>query len=162
MFADPTFWVAVAFIIFVALAIKPLGVHRQMFAALDKRGARIGKEIEEAEALREEAQKLLADYKRKQRDAVKEAEEIVAHAKAEAGRLREQAQKDLEASLQRREQAAMEKIAQAEAQALQEIRNQAVDVALAATARLISDNLDQAKAASLVDEAIGDLSGKLN
>jgi len=162
MFADPTFWVAVAFIIFVALAIKPLGVHRQMFAALDKRGQRIGKEIEEAEALREEAQKLLADYKRKQRDAVKEAEEIVAHAKAEAGRLREQAQKDLEASLQRREQAAMEKIAQAEAQALQEIRNQAVDVALAATARLISDNLDQAKAASLVDEAIGDLSGKLN
>lgn len=162
MFADPTFWVAVAFIIFVALAIKPLGVHRQMFAALDKRGQRIGKEIEEAEALREEAQKLLADYKRKQRDAVKEAEEIVAHAKAEAGRLREQAQKDLEASLQRREQAAMEKIAQAEAQALQEIRNQAVDVALAATARLISDNLDQAKSASLVDEAIGDLSGKLN
>lgn len=162
MFADPTFWVAVAFIIFVALAIKPLGVHRQMFAALDKRGQRIGKEIEEAEALREEAQKLLADYKRKQRDAVKEAEEIVVHAKAEAGRLREQAQKDLEASLQRREQAAMEKIAQAEAQALQEIRNQAVDVALAATARLISDNLDQAKAASLVDEAIGDLSGKLN
>jgi F-type H+-transporting ATPase subunit b len=162
MFADPTFWVAVAFIIFVALAIKPLGVHRQMFTALDKRGQRIGKEIEEAEALREEAQKLLADYKRKQRDAVKEAEEIVAHAKAEAGRLREQAQKDLEASLQRREQAAMEKIAQAEAQALQEIRNQAVDVALAATARLISDNLDQAKAASLVDEAIGDLSGKLN
>lgn len=162
MFADPTFWVAIAFIIFVALAIKPLGVHRQMFAALDKRGQRIGKEIEEAEALREEAQKLLADYKRKQRDAVKEAEEIVAHAKAEAGRLREQAQKDLEASLQRREQAAMEKIAQAEAQALQEIRNQAVDVALAATARLISDNLDQAKSASLVDEAIGDLSGKLN
>lgn len=162
MFADPTFWVAIAFIIFVALAIKPLGVHRQMFIALDKRGERIGKEIEEAEALREEAQKLLADYKRKQRDAVKEAEEIVAHAKAEAGRLREQAQKDLEASLQRREQAAMEKIAQAEAQALQEIRNQAVDVALAATARLISDNLDQAKAASLVDEAIGDLSGKLN
>lgn len=162
MFADPTFWVAAAFIIFVALAIKPLGVHRQMFAALDKRGQRIGKEIEEAEALREEAQKLLADYKRKQRDAVKEAEEIVAHAKAEAGRLREQAQKDLEASLQRREQAAMEKIAQAEAQALQEIRNQAVDVALAATARLISDNLDQAKSASLVDEAIGDLSGKLN
>lgn len=162
MFEDPTFWVAVAFAIFVVLAVKPLAVHRQLATALDKRGERIGQEIKEAEALREEAQKLLADYKRKQRDAVKEAEEIVAHAKAEAGRLRELAQKDLEASLQRREQAAMEKIAQAESQALQEIRNQAVDVALAATARLIAENLDQAKSESLVDEAIGDLSGKLN
>jgi F-type H+-transporting ATPase subunit b len=162
MFEDPTFWVAVAFMIFVVLAVKPLAVHRQLATALDKRGERIGQEIKEAEALREEAQKLLADYKRKQRDAVKEAEEIVAHAKTEAQRLREQAQKDLEASLQRREQAAMEKIAQAESQALQEIRNQAVDVALAATARLIAENLDQAKRADLVDEAIGDLSGKLN
>jgi len=162
MLESPTFWVAVAFVIFIGLAIKPLAVHRQLFSALDKRGTRIGKEIDEAEALREEAQKLLADYKRKQRDAVKEAEEVVAHAKAEAARLREQAQKDLEVSLQRREQAAMEKIAQAEAQALKEIRNQAVDVALAATAHLIVENLDRAKAASLVDEAIGDLSGKLN
>lgn len=162
MFESPTFWVAVSFVIFIGLAIKPLAVHRQLASALDKRGERIGKEIEEAEALREEAQKLLADYKRKQRDAVKEAEEIIAHAKAEAARLREQAQRDLEASLQRREQAAMDKIAQAEAQALTEIRNQAVDVALAATARLIADSLDQAKAASLVDEAIGELPGKLN
>ena len=121
-----------------------------------------GAEIEEAQALREEAQKTLAEYKRKQRDALKEAEAILDHAKVEAKRHGEQAERDLEAALERREQAAVEKIAQAEAQALQEVRDQAIEMALAATAKLISDNLDQGRADQMIDRAIRDLSGKLH
>ena len=157
---NETFWVGLAFVIFIVAVFRP--VSRKMGAALDARAARIRAEIEEAQALREEAQKTLAEYKRKQRDALKEAEAILDHAKVEAARLGEQAERDLEAALERREQAAVEKIAQAEAQALQEVRDQAIEMALAATAKLISDNLDKGRADEMVDQAIRDLSGKLH
>ena len=133
-----------------------------MTGALDARSEAIRKEIEEAENLREAAQHLLADYKRKQRDALGEAEEILAHAKVEAKRLAAQAEQDLEAGLRRRERAALDKIAQAEAKALQEVRNQAVDVALAATAKLLESNMDKARVNALVEESIKDISGKLH
>ena len=74
----------------------------------------------------------------------------------------EQAQTDLEQALKRREQQALQKIAQAEAEALEEVRNQAVDLALAASARLLAESLDDTKAASLLDEAIEELPGKLH
>ena len=160
MLEDPTFWVAVAFLMFVALAARP--VVRAVTGALDARSARIRTELEEAQALREEAQKTVAEFKRKQRDALKEAELILDHAKVEAKRLRERAERDLEAALERREQAALDKIAQAEAQALQEVRDQAIEVALVATAKLISENLGPERSGAMIDQAIRDLSGKLH
>jgi F-type H+-transporting ATPase subunit b len=159
MLSSAEFWVAVAFVIFVAAVFRP--VSRQILAALDARGRRIGAEIEEAQALREEAQKLLAESKRRHRDAIKEAENILDHTKAEAGRLREQAQQDLELALRRREQAAMDKIAQAEAKALKDVRDQAVEVALAATASLIAANLDAQKSAALIDQSIRNAADRL-
>ena len=160
MFSTPDFWVAVGFVVFIAAVFRPIG--RAVTSALDARGERIRTEIEEAQVLREEAQALLAEYKRKQRDALKEAEDIIEHAKSEAARLREQAEQDLQAALQRREQAAMDKIAQAEASALQEVREQAVDVALTATAKLIESSLDTERSNAMVEQAIRDLSDKLH
>ena len=160
MLESPTFWVAIAFIVFVGLAARP--VARAIFHALDARADRIRGEIEEAQNLREEAQKLLAEYKRKQRDALKEAEEIAAHVKVEAERLLKQAEQDLEVSLKRREAAAVDKIAQAETEAIKEVRHQAVDLAVAATARLISEGLDKEKAGAMIDQAVQGLPGKLH
>lgn len=160
MFESPEFWVALAFVVFVVAVFRPL--RRAAVGALDARAARIRAEIEEAQTLREEAQKLLSDYKRKQRDALKEAEEILAQARAEAGHLREQAQQELEAALRRREQMALDKIAQAEAEALQEVRGHAVEVALAATGKLLAANLDGERSQALIDSAIRDLPGKLH
>ena len=160
MFQDPTFWVAIAFVLFLAAVGKK--VVSALTGALDARGEAIGKEIAEAEKLREEAQHLLAEYKRKQRDALSEAEEILNHAKLEAKRLATQAEQDLEAALKRREQSAMDKISQAEAKALQEVRNQAVDVAMAATAKLLQANMDQGRENALIEDSIKSVSGKLN
>ena len=160
MFEDPTFWVAVAFLVFVVLAARP--VSGALAGALDARSARIRTELEEAQALREEAQKTVAEFKRKQHDALKEAEQILDHAMVEAKRLRERSERDLEAALERREQAALDKIAQAEAQALQEVRDQAIEVALMATTKLISENLGQERSGAMIDQAISDLSGKLH
>ena len=157
---DATFWVAIAFVAFIALVGKR--VYAMITAGLDKRAEAIRTELDEAVRLREEAQALLAGYQRKQRDAVGEAEEIVEHAKAEAAHLAEQAEKDLEAALERRIKQAEEKIAQAEAQAVAEVRDLAVDVAIEATRQLIAKNLDETKTTTLVDEAIADLDEKLH
>jgi F-type H+-transporting ATPase subunit b len=159
-YTEPHVWVNIAFFLVVALAFKP--VSRAIAAALDARAAKIKSRLDEAHKLREEAQEMLATYQRKQRDAMKEAEEIIAHAKAEAERLAQQAAKDLEASMKRREQMAIDRIAQAEAQALKEVQNLAVDVAIGAAQRMIGESLSAAQTTSLVDKAISDLSAKLH
>ncbi|HMB75459.1 MAG TPA: F0F1 ATP synthase subunit B [Kiloniellaceae bacterium] len=152
---SPTFWVAIAFVIFVALTYKHLA--KAMAAGLDKRSELIRQELEEAAQLREEAQKTLADYKKLQSEAAREAEELIEHTVKEAGRIREQAERDLEAALKRREQAAVEKIAQAEAKAMAEVRGRAVDIAIAATGKLLEEKLDSARADAIVDQSIADL-----
>lgn len=154
------FWVLIAFLILVGALFKK--VSAVLTGGLDARAARIKAQLDEAEKLREDAQSLLAEYQRKHRAASREAEAILARAKSESQRMREQAQADLEQALERRKQQALEKIAQAEAEALSEVRNQAVDLALAASARLLAENLDEAGAARLVDEAIKDVSDKLH
>jgi F-type H+-transporting ATPase subunit b len=160
IFAEPEFWLAIAFALFVGLLARPVG--RKIADALDGRSKKIETEIEEAARLRDEAQALLASYQRKSREALKEAEDILANAEAEAKRLAEDAAAELAASLKRREQMALEKISQAEARAVEDVRNAAVDVALAATRELIQKNLDGSKATALVDAAIGELPKKLH
>jgi len=157
---DTSFWVAVAFVIFVVLAWRPL--KKAMVTALDDRTERIRRDIDEAARLREEAQALLAGYKRKQRDATAEAEEILNHARTEAERFKEQAATDLENLLARREQQAMDRIAQAEAQATAEVRALAVDLAVAATRRLLTDNAGGDTAARLIDDSIQQIGDKLH
>lgn len=158
--SDPTLWVAVGFVIFLAAVFKT--ASKAITGALDGRADAIRKSIDDAASLREEAQQLLAEYQRKQRDAVKETEEMVAHAREEAARLAKEGAEKLEETLKRREQLAIEKIAQAEADAIREVRAMSVDIAVAATRSLIAENMDTAKAGAMVDEAISDLSKKLH
>jgi F-type H+-transporting ATPase subunit b len=160
MLNDPTFWVAVAFFVFAGLMIWK--ARQPVLKGLDARAERIRAELDEAQRLREEAQKTLAEYKRKQRDAAKEAEDLLANARHEAELLRRQAVGDLTQTLARREKAALEKIAQAEAQAVLDVRAKAVDVAIAATAKLLSENVDPTRDQNIVDQAIKDLGCKLH
>ena len=159
MFETPEFWVAVGFLILVALIVKP--ATKAATAALDARTERIRTALDDATKLREEAQHLLADYQRKQRDAAKEIDELVASAQAEAKNLAAEAAAKMEDSLGRREQLARDKIAQAEAEALQQVRDTAIDLAIAATQRLMADRLDQQAATRLVDDAIAEIPARL-
>lgn len=161
MLHDPETWVAIGFVLFIGVLVY-LKVGNSISTALDARAQRIRNQIEEANRLREEAQHLLAEYQRKQRNAAKEAEELLASARAEAERLATQAAEDLDAALKRREQMAVEKIEQAEADALHQVQNLAVDVAIAATAELIRNQLGEAQAGALVETAIDELPGKLH
>ena len=159
-FASAEFWVLVAFVIRVGAIAKP--VFRIITTALDDRAEGIKRQIEDATRLREEAQELLASYERKQRDAVKEAEQIVEHARRDAERVGRKAAEDLDRALKRREQLAMDRIAQAEAAAVEEVRNTAVDVAVEATRRLLTDTVTGKKADALIDRAVKDLPDKLH
>lgn len=151
-FHEAEFWVLVAAVIFVAAVFRPLG--RALTGGLDARAARIRSELDEARRLREEAERLVAEYRAKEREAVGEAEAIVAHAKQEAERIAAQSARDLEQALKRRQQIAEERIAQAEAKALAEVRGAAIDVAIAAARDVIAAGIDQGRGAALLDAAI--------
>ena len=157
---DPTFWVALAFIIAVLVLWKPAG--KMIVGGLDKRSDRIRDELDEARRLREEAQELLASYERKQREAEKEAEGIVAHAKEEAERLAKRAAADLEAQVARRRQQALDRIDQAGKDAEREVRAAAVDLALKATRKLLAEKIDADRQSKLVDEAIAEIGKRLH
>ena len=156
---DPTTWVALAFVIFVALIAWK--AWPGMMKGLDARAAKIKAELDEAERLRDEAQKLLADYQRKQKEALAEAEAMIRQAEEEAKRMRAKAEAELDASIKRREKQALDRIAQAEAAAAAEVRNLAVDVAVAAAAKVLAQGQDPARAAQRIDAAIADLPRRL-
>ena len=160
MLSTPEFWVAVGFVILVAGVARP--VWRGATQGLDARSARIQKTLDEARTLHEEAQHLLAEYQRKQRDAAREAEQTIEQARGEAERLRAEAVENLERTIERRKALAQEKIAQAEAEAVRAVRDAAVDIAIAATARVIGDRLGEDRAAVLIDDAVRDLPRHLN
>jgi F-type H+-transporting ATPase subunit b len=155
-------WVAIAFLLFVAILLY-YGVHRTIAAALDNRGARIAAELDEARRLKEEAQKLVAEYKRKQREAETEAESIVTAAKAEAERLASETRAKLEDFVARRTRMAEEKISQAESQAVADVKAVAADAAVKAAERLLSGIARESVVGErLVGSAISDVKAKLN
>jgi len=161
MFQDPTFWVLVAFIGFVGVLVY-FKVPGMVTKGLDARAEKIKADLEDADALLKAAQDLLASYQKKQREAADEAQEIKARAKEEGKRIVENGRARLEDSLQRREKLAMDRITQAEASALDEIRTRTVDIALDATRDLLADNLSDHKANAMLDDAIKELPGRLN
>lgn len=157
---DSTFWTAVAFVIFVLLIVwKARGA---VAGAVNSRIDAIKAELDQAESLKEEANAALAQIKKQQSDAVKQAEEIVTNAKAEVKTMKAEARKRLDESLTRREAQAMDKIAQAEAHAVQEVRNLAVDLAMAASTQILSEKMSGAGGNKSIDNAIAGLKDKLN
>jgi len=156
---DHHFWVLISLVILIALVWKPAA--RSITSALDERAVRIRNELDEARKLRDEAEQLLADYRRREREAAAEAEAIVMHARQEAERLAAQAARDLDQSLARRQRLAEERIAQAEARATAEVRGAAVDTAIAAAREVIASEIDQRRGGALLDSAIAALPQQL-
>ena len=159
LFRDPEFWVAVAAVIFIAVVWKP--VRSALIGSLDARAERIRTDLDEARRLRDEAERLLADYRRKASEAEADARAIVAHATEEAERIASDAARDLEQMLARRQRLAEERIAQAESNAIDEIRTVTVDVALAAAREVIAAEVDERRGMALIDTAIQALPQRL-
>ena len=161
MLHDAEFWVAVGFVLVVALLVWK-GVPGMVGKMLDQRAAVIAAELEEAKRLRAEATALLADYQKRAASAEAEARSIVEAATAEAAQFQKDARAALEAQIERRAAAARDKIAQAEAHALNEIRGLAADAAVNAAQKLIRTKLDEKRASGMIADSIKSLGDKLN
>jgi F-type H+-transporting ATPase subunit b len=157
---DATFWATAALVVFLGVAVY-LKVPGLIAKALDSRIKQIETELGEAERLRAEAKALLEDYQRRREDAEKEAEGIVAAAREEAFRLTAEAGTALETLIARRTRAVEDKIAQAEAQAVAEVRARSADLAVEA-ARVLLQKQMTTQGDALVDKAIKDVGAKLN
>lgn len=155
------FVVLLAFLVFVGVLVyfKVPGMLGKM---LDKRADTIRSELDEARALREEAQTVLADFERKQKDVAEQADLIVAQARTDAEAAAEQAKLDLGKSIERRLQAAEDQIASAEANAVREVRDTAINVAIAAAADVVAKGMNDADAAAMIDDSIKVVDAKLH
>jgi F-type H+-transporting ATPase subunit b len=158
---DAEFWVAASFFIFIGILVY-VGVHKKITSALDGRRDRIKGELDEAMRLREEAQTLLAHYVQKQKEAENEAQAILTSAKADAERMMQEAEAKMGEFVVRRTKMAEAKIAQAEAQALADVRSSAVDAAVAAAERILKDVTNGKVAEDLFARGIQDIKNKLN
>lgn len=159
-FANPHTWVNIGGLIFLAFAGPK--IWKALTQMLDQRAIKIKADLDEAQKLKDEAQALLAEYQRKQKDALREAAEIVETAKTVALRQAKEAAANLDLAFTRREKLALEKITQAEAAAIAEVRREAVDVATAAAKKLIVGSLNDTRASALVDAAIKDVDTRLH
>lgn len=152
---DEKFWVFISFVIFVLLIIKPL--TRTIVSGLDNRSQRIKDELERAVALREEAQAILADYKRKQQEALREAQRIIEQAESASQHMLEQSRIELEEALNRRVEMAMQKIAHYESLVLQEVRGNTVDLAIRAVTSILQEDLKKDTVDNSIELSIAEI-----
>ena len=158
---DNTFFALVALVLFLGIVFYA-GAHKKAGAALDARANQISKDIADARRLREEAEALLAEYKQKKLDAEKEAMGIIAQARSDAAAYAEDARKKLADSLTRRTRQAENKIAQAEAAAIKEVRAAATDRAIAAATAIIAEGAKGKGGDGLIAESIAAVKSRLN
>jgi F-type H+-transporting ATPase subunit b len=161
MITEPETWVAIAFVILMAL-FAYLGIHRTVLKALDHRAERIKAELDDARRLRDEAANLLTEYKTKRASAEREAAEIISNAQADAERIAAEAKTKIEDFVVRRTKTAESKIALAEAQAVADVRAAAANAAVAAASNILSQSVKGSVADDLLAKGIAEVSAKLN
>lgn len=158
--SDAKFWVACAFFLFVALVYRKISYF--LGRALDDRSARIKRDLLEAQKLREEAEALLMQYKQRQAEYIQEAQQMLQKAQADADALIVKGGKDLQLAMEARTQQALDKIAQEEAKAVNDVRNHVVDIAMAAARAIIVDQVGNLPQDDLVKLALSDMERKIH
>ncbi len=160
MHFDAEFFVALGFLLFV-LMMGYLGVHKRITGELDRRTKQVANELAEAKRVRDEAEKLLASYTEKARQAEAEAASIVQQAKAEAEALAQEAAVRMQDFITRRSKQAEAKIALAEAQATAEVRAAAADAAVSAAELVLKETVHGPVSADILARAIPEAKSRL-
>jgi F-type H+-transporting ATPase subunit b len=158
---DAPFWALLSLIAFLGILVY-VKVPKMMVRSLDERADRIRKELEEAKRLREEAQQLLAEYQRKRKEAEREAQDIVTAAEREAKMLLDEAERRSEDYVARRSKLAEQKIAQAETDAINEVRASAVELAVSAAGKVLAGKVDEKVAADLFKQSLAEVKTRIH
>ena len=161
LFEEAEFWVLVSFLIFIA-ALVALKVPGKIAGALDRRAEQIRRELEEARSIRAEAEQLLASYRERRTQAEQDAQQIVERAKADAEAMQHEMREQMETQITRRTRLAEDNIRRAEAQAIQEVRARAADIAVAAARDILRQRVDAERDRGLIDQGIDALGAKLH
>lgn len=159
-FQDPSFWSAVAFVLLIIVIFRP--VAKFVTAALDKRSQKIADDLKRANHLREEAQKMLASYQRKQRDVEKEIELLKQRAKNEYEQSKKEAKERLETELSARMKLADQKISNMEKKAMEDIRHNAIKIAISVTEEYLATQLSEEALQAIIDKSVQDLESKIS
>lgn len=159
--ANPELWVAVGLLIFIAIVVMA-GVPKLVATSLDAKAAKIQGDLDEAARLRAEAEAMLAQIRQEKAEAEAQAADLLATAQADAKRLEADAKARIEESTARRQALAERRIAQAEAEAAHEVKAAAADLAAKAAQQILATRIAGAKTDPLIDQAIGQIGGKLN
>jgi len=157
---DEYFWLTLSFILFIGLIFK-FGVP-VINKTLDGKIEEIKKDIQTAESLRIEAQEMLAQYQRKQRDAMKEAEKIIADARNGAKKVKENAELEINEMMARREAQLKSRLERMENDAINHIKKLAGEIAMAATLQIITEKLDKTHDQSLVEDTLSNLKAHIH
>ncbi len=155
-----TFWVAMAVLVFAVLFGKKIGIP--LGGMLDARATAVRTALDEAAALKAEAEAMLADAKQRQTQAIADAKQILASAHAEAERMSEELADEAEATAKRRERMALDRIAAAEQAALHEVRSIAIDVATAAASQALRNGFAANEGGAMIDHAIAGIPAALH
>ncbi len=158
---EAEFWVAVAFVILMGV-FGYFGVHRTILKALDNRRDRIQKELDDARRLKDEAVKLVEEYRTRRASAEREAQDIITNAKTDAERIAAEAKAKMEDFVARRTKTAESKIAQAETQAIADVRAAAAEAAVTAASSIMTQSVKGPVADDLIAKGIQDVRSKLN
>jgi len=160
-FFNTNYVVLIGFILFLALLFY-FNVPAMILKMLDDRAETIRSELDEARNLRDEAQAVLAAYERKSREVAEQSQRIIDHAREEARLAADAAKEDLKQSIARRLKAAEEQITSTEEKATRELRNRAVDVAIAAAAKILADSTTATEANKRIDAAIAEVESRVH
>ncbi|WIY26505.1 F0F1 ATP synthase subunit B [Parasedimentitalea psychrophila] len=159
--SNTNFVVLLGFLLFVGILLYAK-VPSMLGGQLDSRAAGIQSDLDDARALREEAQTLLASYERKHKEVQEQADRIVAAARVDASAAADQAKADLESSIARRLASAEDQIISARDAAVKDVRDQAISIAIAAADLVIAKQMTATEANKLIDAAISDVETKLH
>jgi F-type H+-transporting ATPase subunit b len=158
--ANPELWVAIGLIVFLAI-IFMTGAHNIALGSLDQKAKAIQDNLDEAERLRKEAEAMLVEIRAQREAAEAQGKAMLAEAKLEAKRLEAEAKARLEDTIARRTALADRRIATAEAQATQDVKSAAADLAASMAEQVLSSRIAKAKSDPLVDKALSELAGRL-
>jgi len=150
-------WVAIGFILFILLLVY-FKVPGQITKILDNRADKIRSELDEAKKLREEAQSMLADFKKKNKEAEKNAKALIDEAKKLAKNYEKEAKSKFDENMERRKKLLDEKLKRAEVEALNQIKNDITDIVFDAIDKSLSNNNINKKASDrIIDSGIKEI-----
>lgn len=157
---NPLLWVTLSFVAIVAVFGRKIA--RAAGVALDKRSEKIDSDLQQAAALRAEAEALLADYTQKSLASVREAESIVASARAQATAMIVNAEAELKASMEKRIEQMNKRLQDEEKAALAQVRNHVVDITIAAAKSLVADHFKTMSGDEMVRFVVSDFDRRVH